>query len=76
MSHQCDIVIYDALQTPLVESQFSQMFYTIESVAAVGEIKSVLSKQAFKETINKLATVKKYERKSKKPSSFEKGTRA
>ena len=52
------------------------MFYTIESVAAVGEIKSVLSKQAFKETINKLATVKKYERKSKKPSSFEKGTRA
>ena len=67
VSHQCDIVIYDALQTPLVESQFSQMFYTIESVAAVGEIKSVLSKQAFKETINKLATVKNMRERVKNP---------
>lgn len=67
VSHQCDIVIYDALQTPLVESQFSQMFYTIESVAAVGEIKSVLSKRAFKETINKLATVKNMREMVKNP---------
>lgn len=67
VSHQCDIVIYDALQTPLVESQFSQMFYTVESVAAVGEIKSVLSKQTFKETINKLATVKNMRERVKYP---------
>ncbi len=58
ISHQCDIVIYDSKSTPLLESSERQMFYPVESVVSVGEIKSVLTKAQFKETINKLAKVK------------------
>jgi hypothetical protein len=59
ISTQCDIVIYDARVTPLIQSESRQRFFPVETVCAIGEIKSVLSKQDFKEAINKLTKVKK-----------------
>lgn len=73
VSHQCDIVIYDARNTPLIESTQNQFFYPIESVAAVGEIKSILSKAAFKETINKLTAIKSMRERVKHPVILNKG---
>ena len=58
VSHQCDIIIYDAQHTPLLESEEKQFFFPVETIAAVGEIKSVLSKTALSEAIQKLAQVK------------------
>ena len=68
ISHQCDIVIYDSNNTPLLESAERQTFYPIETVAAVGEIKSTLSKTAFRETINKLSNLKKLREQVKHPA--------
>ena len=59
ISTQCDIVIYDARVTPLIQSELRQRFFPVETVCAIGEIKSVLSKQDFKNAINKLTNVKK-----------------
>ena len=59
ISTQCDIVIYDARVTPLIQSESRQRFFPVETVCAIGEIKSVLSKQDFKNAINKLTNVKK-----------------
>ena len=58
VSHQCDIIVYDAQHTPLLESEEKQFFFPVETIAAVGEIKSVLSKTALSEAIQKLAQVK------------------
>ncbi|WP_449416604.1 DUF6602 domain-containing protein [Phormidium nigroviride] len=59
ISTQCDIVVYDAGVTPLIQSESRQRFFPVETVCAVGEIKSTLSKQDFKKAINKLSQVKK-----------------
>ena len=58
VSHQCDIIVYDAQHTPLLESEEKQFFFPVETIAAVGEIKSVLSKTTLSEAIQKLAQVK------------------
>ena len=58
ISTQCDIVIYDATSTPLIKSDSQQKFYPVETVAAIGEVKSILSKNEFKTAINKLSKVK------------------
>lgn len=67
ISHQCDIVVYDPQNTPLIESSERQFFYPIETVVAVGEIKSTLSKTALKEAINKLSNVKRMREQIKNP---------
>ena len=72
ISHQCDIVIYDSKNTPLLESSERQFFYPIETVAAIGEIKSVLTKSNFKEAINKLSRVKELREQIKNPSIIKK----
>ncbi|TDX09725.1 DUF6602 domain-containing protein [Flavobacterium sp. S87F.05.LMB.W.Kidney.N] len=59
VSTECDIIIYDRENTPLLQSNELQRFYTVETVCSVGEIKSTLSKSDFKLAINKLARVKK-----------------
>jgi hypothetical protein len=59
ISTQCDIVIYDSQVAPLIQSESRQRFFPVETVCAIGEIKSVLSKQDFKNAINKLTNVKK-----------------
>ncbi len=59
VSTQCDIIMYDRSITPLMQSSEHQTFYPIETVVAVGEVKSVMSKQEFINAINKLAEIKK-----------------
>jgi hypothetical protein len=58
VSTQCDIVIYDSKHTPLVQSNELQRFFPIETVCAIGEVKSTLSKAQLKETLLKLSKVK------------------
>lgn len=52
---QCDIVIYDRNNSPLIEDDRNQRFYPIESVAAIGEVKSNMSKGELRTALNKLA---------------------
>lgn len=59
VSTQCDIIIYDRSITPLIQSNEQQTFYPIETVVAVGEIKSVMSKREFTIAIKKLSEIKK-----------------
>jgi len=58
-SSQCDIVVYDRNSTPLIENLERQRFYPIETIAAVGEIKSNVSKKKLVIALNKLAKFKK-----------------
>lgn len=58
ISTQCDLVIYDKSVTPLLKSENLQRFFPVESVVAVGEIKSVLSLSELKKALRKLASVK------------------
>lgn len=53
-STQCDIVIYDASDLPFLTNGISQ-YFPIESVLAIGEVKSVLTKSQLKEALIKLA---------------------
>lgn len=59
VSTQCDVIIYYKNVTPLIESSELQKFFPIETVVGVGEVKSTLSKQQFKEALNKLADIKR-----------------
>ncbi|UUC92680.1 DUF6602 domain-containing protein [Comamonas sp. C11] len=58
VSTQCDVVVYDAKNTPLIESGERQRFFPVESACIVGEIKSRLSKVQLKDALNKLARIK------------------
>lgn len=58
VSTQCDIIIYSQEDTPLI-SDNNATFFPIESVAGVVEVKSKLSKSELKNTLRKLANVKK-----------------
>jgi hypothetical protein len=59
MSTQCDLIIYDIEYTPKIEYANKIRFYPIETVAAVGEVKSTLSKNDFIKALKKLAAIKK-----------------
>jgi len=54
ISTQCDIVIYDKTATPLMRSDNLQTFFPIESVCAVGEVKSKVTLAELKEALIKL----------------------
>lgn len=69
VSTECDIIIYDKNNTPLIQSKELQKFYPVETVAAVGEIKSTLSKSKLKDALEKLSRVKAI-RKSEITSGF------
>lgn len=58
ISTQCDIIIYNDY-TPLFSDHANARFFTIETCAAVGEVKSVLSKKDLKEALIKLSNIKK-----------------
>lgn len=53
-SSQCDIVIYDNSDLPMLENNFTQ-FFSIESVVAIGEVKSTLNQNKFKKALLELA---------------------
>jgi len=54
-STQCDLILYDKLNTPLIEFGNRFQFIPVESVVAIGEVKSTLTKNEFIETMVKLA---------------------
>ncbi|MHA7101199.1 DUF6602 domain-containing protein [Roseivirga pacifica] len=55
VSTQCDIIVYDRNNTPLLENSDNQKFYPVETVCAIGEVKSDLSKSELKTALNKLS---------------------
>ncbi|PWS32628.1 DUF6602 domain-containing protein [Pedobacter paludis] len=58
-STQCDLIIFDKIKTPLIEFGNRFQFLPVESVAAIGEVKSTLSKKDFIEALVKLTSIKK-----------------
>lgn len=56
-STQCDIIIYDTQNTPVIENG-EQRFFPIECVAGVIEVKSILSKADLKTALIKLSKIK------------------
>lgn len=62
------MVIFDKQNTPLIETSEKQKFYPIETVVAIGEVKSTLTKKDFITTINKLAKNKSIKESLKDPS--------
>lgn len=70
VSHQCDIIIYDRNFTPLLQSENRQRFFPIETIAAVGEIKSDMSFVQLKEALRKLSKLKKIRKDIQFPEIF------
>lgn len=68
VSKECDVVIYDKVNTPLIQSDEQQRFFPVETVCGIGEIKSTLSKSEFKKAINKLARNKSLRTSAKRGS--------
>lgn len=58
ISTQCDIVIFDRTVTPLIKNESGQRFFPIESVVAIGEVKSKISLKNLKNALRKLAKTK------------------
>jgi hypothetical protein len=67
VSTQCDIIIYDSQNTPLIQDDELQTFYPIESIVSVGEIKSRVSKTIFIDALKKLSNIKKMRENIKTP---------
>lgn len=67
VSTQCDIVLYDKLFTPTIQSNEMQTFYPIETVVGVIEVKSKMKLCELKEALIKLAKVKALRSKIKSP---------
>lgn len=59
VSTQLDIVIYKNNEAPLLENNYTD-FFSIESVVAIGEVKSTLSKSELQKALLKLAENKKF----------------
>lgn len=58
VSTQCDLVLFDKSMTPLYRDGEKQVFFPIESVAGVGEIKSTLSRSNLIDALEKLYQIK------------------
>ena len=57
ISTQCDLIIYDKDNTPIIESE-EQRFFPIENVVGVIEVKSKLTKSTLKKALIKLSKIK------------------
>jgi len=68
ISYQCDIIVYDSKSTPLIQTKERQRFFPVETVCAVGEVKSILTKDKFEIALNNLSTIKKMREKIKNPA--------
>lgn len=58
-SKQVDIVVYDRNESPLIKSEEGQKFFPMETVASIGEIKSVVSLRLLKTELQNLVELKK-----------------
>ncbi|MCP4178793.1 MAG: hypothetical protein GY756_13595 [bacterium] len=71
ISTQCDIVVYDLTKTPNIVTDSHQSFFPIETVVAVGEVKSdIKSKNELNNHLEKLAKIKSYREKISDPSIY------
>nr|WP_315240995.1 DUF6602 domain-containing protein [uncultured Flavobacterium sp.] len=71
ISTQCDIIIYDIFHTPQIQTVENQKFFPIETVLAVGEVKSDINSFAdLKRYVEKLSEVKKMRSEIKKPRPY------
>ena len=68
VSTQCDLIIYDRDLTPFIKSNENQIFYPVETVVGVCEVKSILSKVEFQKSIHKLSKVKDIKTNIENPS--------
>jgi hypothetical protein len=71
ISTQCDIVIYDSIRTPFIRSKELQRFFPVEPIAAIGEVKTVLTAAKFNEALLKLAKTKEICEKISIPSGVQ-----
>jgi hypothetical protein len=55
ISTQCDIVLFDRTNTPILRSKEHQNFFPAETLIGIGEVKSVLSKTKLKDSLIKLS---------------------
>lgn len=68
VSTQIDIIVYDKSQTPSLETFENQKFFPIETVVAIGEVKSTIkSKADLKSILEKLSETKALRDKTKSP---------
>lgn len=58
VSGETDLVVYDSNSTPLLRTDEMQRFFPIETVVAVGEVKSKLSKADFVKALKNLRKIK------------------
>lgn len=58
ISTQCDLIIYDKINTPNIENNDEQRFFPVECVVGVIEVKSKLNKTSLKKALQKLAKIK------------------
>lgn len=72
VSTECDLVIYDKTLTPLIQSAEMQRFFPVEAVAAVGEVKSNLTKPDLKTALLKLSKIKSMREKVSQPTIMKK----
>lgn len=71
ISTQCDIIIYDRDNTPQIQTIDDQVFFPIETVAIVGEIKSdIKSAKDLNTYLEKLSEVKKLRDDVQKPKPY------
>lgn len=68
VSNQCDIVVYSRLYAPVIQSPEQQRFFPVESVVAVGEVKSTLSRAKLQEACVKLSRVKEMREDLRRPA--------
>jgi len=59
VSTQCDLIVFDPQFTPTLEDAENRRFFPVESVVAIGEVKSILDKVQFLSALVKLAEAKK-----------------
>ncbi len=62
VSTQCDVVIYDLNNTPLITEGNNNRFFPVEPVLAIGEMKSSLSIQDLCDALVKISNIKKLKR--------------
>lgn len=55
ISTQCDIVLFDRTNTPILKSKEHQNFFPAETLIGIGEVKSILSKTQLKDSLIKLS---------------------
>src|SRR5918998_5104088 len=57
ISNQCDVIVYSRRYTPLIRTPEHQRFFPVESVVAVGEVKSIVDSNTLRDALIKLVRI-------------------